>query len=147
MNLRMRLAFGCYLIALLILGAFGLLYLVSPQFMPYHAVAIGTKWSDLGPSHRILIHALMKAAGAGFLGSAVAGAFVLFVPFRAGAGWARWAILIPGLIVGIPTLYASLTVKWGTPASPPWIAPLVGVILAAAGFLLSSGRAKPDTRR
>ena len=44
MNLRMRLAFGCYLIALLILGAFGLLYLVSPQFMPYHAVAIGTKW-------------------------------------------------------------------------------------------------------
>jgi hypothetical protein len=61
--------------------------------MPYHAAAIGTKWSDVAPSYRILIHSLMKAAGAGFLGSAIAGAFVLFVPFRAGAGWARWEFL------------------------------------------------------
>ncbi len=140
MALRTKLAFVCYLLVLLFLGAFGLLYLFSPKFLPYHAMAIGTTWENLAPAYRILILALMKSAGAGFLGSTIAGLFILFIPFRSGSPWARWAILIIGLAVTSPTLYATLTVKWGTPASPPWIAPLIGMFLVFVGFVLSTKR-------
>ena len=50
-------------------------------------------------------------------------------------------MLIVGLVVSIPTLYATLTVRWHTPASPPWVAPLIGMLLVVAGFALSTKRA------
>jgi hypothetical protein len=87
MDFRTKLAFGCYLLSLILCGVFGLLYLFSPQFMPYHAMAIGATWKDLAPAYRILILALMKSAGAGFLGSCIAGLFILFIPFRSGFLW------------------------------------------------------------
>lgn len=141
MNLRMKIGFGCYLFGQILCGVLGLLYLFSPQFMPYHAVAIGATWKDLAPAYRILILALMKSAGAGFLGCSIGGLFILFIPFRSGFPWANWAMLIGGLVVTIPTLYATLTVRWYTPASPPWVAPLIGMLLAVAGFALSTKRA------
>ena len=140
MDFRTKVGFGCYLLSLLLCGVFGLLYLFSPQFMPYHADAIGATWKDLAPAYRILILSLMKSAGAGFTGSTIAGLFILLIPFRSGSPWARWAMLIVGLAVTIPTLYATLTVKWGTPASPPWVAPLIGMLLVFVGFVLSTKR-------
>ncbi len=141
MDFRMKVGFGCYLLSLILCGVFGLLYLFSPQFMPYHAVAIGATWKDLAPPYRILILAFMKGVGAGFLGSSIAGLFVLFIPFRSGFSWANWALLIGGLVVGIPSLYAALTVRWSTPASPPWVVSLIGILLVVAGFALSTKRA------
>jgi hypothetical protein len=123
--------------SLVLLGAFGVLYLVFPRFMPYHAAALGSSWADLAPPYRSLILALMKSAGAGLLGSAIAGGFVLFIPFRAGSSWARWAMLIVAIIVTVPTAYAMLLVKFTTPGSPPWYAPVVGLLLVLAGLALS----------
>jgi hypothetical protein len=141
MDFRTKFGFGCYLLMLILCGVFGLLYLFSPQFMPYHAVAIGATWNDLPSAYRILILALMKAVGAGSLGSFIAGLFILLIPFRSGFPWANWALLIIGLVVSIPGLYAMLTVRWSTPASPPWVVPLIGMLLAIAGFTLSTKRA------
>ena len=142
MDICTKVGFVCYLLSLILCGVFGLLYLISPQFMPYHAVAIGATWKDLAPAYRILILALMKSTGAGFLGTSIAGFFVLLIPFRTGAPWANWSMLLVGLIVTIPTLYATLTVKWFTPASPPWVASLIGMLLVVAGFTLSTKRAR-----
>jgi len=141
MDFRTKLGFGCYLLMLILCGVFGLLYLFSTQFMPYHAVAVGVTWKDLAPAYRILILALMKAVGAGFLGSLIAGLFILFIPFRSGFPWANWALLIIGLVISIPSLYAMLTVRWFTPASPPWVVPLIGMLSTVAGFALSTKRA------
>jgi hypothetical protein len=121
-------------------GVFGFLYLFSTQFMPYHAVAIGASWNDLTPAYRVLFLALIKAVGAGFLGSSIACLFILSIPFRSGLPWANWALLIIGLVVSIPSLYAALTVRWSTPASPPWVVSLIGALLAVAGFALSIKR-------
>lgn len=145
MESRIKVAFVCFLLGFIISGVFGLVYIFSPKFMPYHAVAIGTDWESLAPAYRILFLALMKSAGAGFLATTIAGLFILFIPFRSGSPWARWAILITALAVAIPTAYAALTTKWGTPASPPWFAPLSGIILALVGFFLSAKRGQGKT--
>ena len=41
MSNRMKLAFGCHLLAVLVLAAFAVTYLFRSEFMPYHAVAVG----------------------------------------------------------------------------------------------------------
>jgi hypothetical protein len=62
---------------------------------------------------------------------------LLFVPFRQGILWARWAIPAGGLVNTAGILYAMLFVGFKTPANPPWIAPLAGAVLLVAGFLFS----------
>jgi hypothetical protein len=55
MSRRMKIAFGCHLLATLILATFGLIYLFRPEFMPYHAVAVGMPWAEVSPSFQVLI--------------------------------------------------------------------------------------------
>jgi len=40
----------------------GSIYLVSPQFMPYHAAALGTAWAALESAEQTLILALMRVS-------------------------------------------------------------------------------------
>jgi hypothetical protein len=143
MKARGTIAFLCFLVAGILLAAFGLVYLFTPKFMPYHAAAIGTSWEKLTPAYQALFLALLKAVGGGFLASATACFILLFIPYRAKAAWARWALLVVGLIVGIPAIYATLILRWGTPASPPWYAATLGTLLVILGFLLSKPVAPP----
>lgn len=134
---RLRLAFICYLLVLPPLIVFGLIYLFRSAFMPYHAVAVGHSWSDVDPAFQILILALMRVAGGGFLTTAVAMGIMLFKPFRQGRPWAYWAIPGVGLISLLSSLYATAYVTRHTPASPPWIAAGLGVLLLCTGLILS----------
>jgi hypothetical protein len=143
MKARATVAFLSFLMAAVMIGVTGLIYLFSPKFMPYHAVAIGVGWEELAPRYQTLFLALLKAVGGGFLATALAALILLFIPYRAKASWARWALLIIGLSCGIPAVYATLMVKWGTPAAPPWYAAVAGIVLTLVGFTLS----KPGSAR
>jgi len=147
MKARAAMAFLCFLLAGITLGAFGLLYLFSPKFMPYHSDAIGVTWEELTPRYQALLLALLKSVGGGFLGSSVAFLTILFIPYRARAAWARWALLGIGLVVSFPALYATLIVKYGTPASPPWYAAALGIVLTIVGFVLSTSTRPEGLRR
>jgi len=48
-----------YSIVALISVVLGSIYLVSPQFMPYHADTLGTTWAALAPAEQMLILALL----------------------------------------------------------------------------------------
>ncbi len=52
--------------------------------MPYHSEALGSSWSDVGPKTQVLILALMRVAGGGFLATGLAMFILLIIPFRAG---------------------------------------------------------------
>jgi hypothetical protein len=134
---RQKLAFVCYLLQLPPLFAFGVIYLTRSTFMPYHAIAVGQSWVEVDPAFQILILALMRVAGGGFLAAAGAMAILLFKPFRQGRWWAYWAIPVIGLFSNLSSLYATAYVTWNTPASPPWIAAGLGVLLLCIGFILS----------
>lgn len=59
MSKLMKIAFGCHLVAALLLLIFGLVYLFRPEFMPYHAVALDREWSTVERPYQVLILALM----------------------------------------------------------------------------------------
>jgi hypothetical protein len=137
MSKRLKVAFWCHLIALLLIALIGVIYLFRGQFMPYHAVALGRDWAGLDRALQVLLLALMKAVGGASLATAVAMVILLLIPFRQGPYWARWAIPVVGLVWVLPNLYGSVRVALNTPATPPWIGALVVVALLIAGFVLS----------
>jgi hypothetical protein len=137
MSGRIKIAFLCYLLTLPLLIIFGLIYLFRPEFMPYHAVAVGQSWSELDASFQILILAMMRVVGGGFLATACAIGILLFKPFRQGIRWTYWATPVIGLISGLSSLYATIYVARNTPASPPWMAAALGVILLVVGVIFS----------
>jgi hypothetical protein len=63
MSKRMKIAFGCHALALLVIAAVGVIYLSRTQFMPYHAVALGKSWADIDQVLQILLLALIRALG------------------------------------------------------------------------------------
>jgi len=137
MTRNLKLAIGCHVLASLVVAAFGLMYLLRTDFMPYHAVAVGQKWTDVAPGFQALILGLMKAAAGGWLASVVAIGILLAVPFREGLRWARWAIPAIGLTATLTALYATLYVGMHSPATPPWIAAAAAALLFAAGLVVS----------
>jgi len=105
--------------------------------MPYHAVAVGKTWAEVEPNFQILIIALMKVLGGGFLATGVAMVILLLKAFIKEYRWSFWAIPLIGLIAGFTSLFVTIHVTLNTPASPPWIAAASGIVLLIIGFVLS----------
>jgi hypothetical protein len=141
----MKVAFGCYAAAYLLFAAFAAIYLLRPRFMPYHAVAVGMRWEEVGPPFQVLILGLMRVVGGGLLAAAFIGALLLIWPFRQGATWARWAIPAHGLIVACSSLWGTLYVQLNTRARSPWLAAALAVVFLVAGGVLSLSRQASST--
>jgi hypothetical protein len=105
--------------------------------MPYHHEAIGYSWSELEPNFQVLIIALMRAAGGGFLATGLAIFILLMIPWRAGDMWANYAIPAIAACTSIGTLYATQLVKTKTPGKPPVGLSLLAASLTVIGFIFS----------
>lgn len=127
----------CYGLVALISILFGSIYLLKNQFMPYHRLAVGYSWSELEPNVRILIIALMRATGGGFLATGLAIFILLMIPLRSGNIWASYAIGAIAVCNSIGTLYATLLVKTKTPGKPPVGLSLLALALIIIGFIFS----------
>lgn len=127
----------CYGLVALILILFGSIYLLKNQFMPYHCEAVGYSWSELEPNVRVLIIALMRATGGGFLATGLAIFILLMIPLRSGNIWASYAIGAIAVCHSTVTLYATLLVKTKTPGKPPVGLSLLGLALIIIGFIFS----------
>ncbi len=103
--------------------------------MPYHAEALGRRWTEVDPALQILLKALMEVAGAGWIGIGVATLVLVAVPMRRGERWGR--LLIPALflIFYVPTLLATLAVLNQTPAAPPWYGNAIACLATLGGVL------------
>lgn len=97
----------------------GCIYLFSPQFMPYHAVAVGSLWPALVPAQQTLILALMRVGGGGWLAVSMTIVVLVAIPFRQGQAWSVWLIPLFGLVFHVPNLYATARVTLDTPAMAP----------------------------
>ncbi len=137
MSIRMKVGFWCHLLAMLLIGIAGLLYLSRSQFMPYHAIAVGKAWAEVTSPFQILLLALIRVVGGAWIATALAMGILLFIPFRQGMRWARWSVPAIGLVAVLPALYVTLSVTLHTPAAPPWKAVVLSVVLLVAGFILS----------
>ena len=131
-----RLTAACYGTSAVASVFMGLLYLLSHEFMPYHADALSLEWNSLSPELQVLLLALMRVAGGGFLCVAIIVSFLIWFPFREGRTWARIALPITILVVYVPTLIATLSVTANTPATAPWYGPALSVIFTLVGALI-----------
>jgi hypothetical protein len=145
MKTRLTVAFWLYLVAMITVAFFGTRHLLASQLPSYHIGAIGIAWQDLDQTYQVLFLGLLKQIGSFQLGFAIAGAAIALFPFRAKMAWANWVLLAMALVTGVISTYASLDLHLRTPASTPWFAPGISVVLALIGFGLSIGvtRSKP----
>ena len=114
----------------------GFIYVFSPTFMPYHAVAIGREWVELSGAEQVLFSALLDVAGAGWIALGVALIVLTWIPLRRGEKWARYLVPALAIIFYVPTLLATLSVLGSTPASPPWWGNVIALVATIAAFLL-----------
>ena len=119
MSIRMKASFWSYLLACVLSASFGFIYLLRPQFMPYHADAVGMAWEQVPLAFQTLIIALMKTVGGATLATVLALVAMLLIPFRKGELWVKYVIPVVSLLLSIPVLYATLYVRASTPAEPP----------------------------
>lgn len=142
MSIKTKFAFGFYLFCALVGFAFGLIYLFSPKFMPYHEAAVGLSWGEVDSAFQAVILSFMRVVGGGLLATMAAIYIFLFIPFRRGDKWARWAIPVVLLIFNTVSLYVMLIMKFNTPASPPWMVSALLIVLSVVGYILSSDLGK-----
>jgi hypothetical protein len=136
----MRIAFGCYLVAIAGLGAWGFVFLLRSEFMPYHAVAVGMPWSEVPHPFQVLILTLYKLAGGAWVVIGLSLLLLLFGPFKQGALWAKRAIPALILIHGAGVMNAMAYITLNTPATPPWNFTLAVIALTVFGFFFSDGK-------
>jgi hypothetical protein len=112
----------------------GFIYLFKPTFMPYHHSAIGLEWSQIDPSVRYLILALMRAIGGGYLACAITIFFLQFKFAVQKSSWIPLLILVCGLIVAITSVYATLILRIYTPGNPPTAFIISIILLLMLGY-------------
>jgi len=122
-------AFICYFLVAMLGFVFAFIYLTRSEFMPYHAVAVEMEWNAVGDEFKVLIIALMRVSGGGWLATSLAISFLLIAGKKFNRLWIKVALVLVGLATLIPTLYATLYVKNNSPADPPWIAAAGGILL------------------
>jgi len=116
---------------------FAAMYLFRPEFMPYHEVAIGKPWNEMGEEYRVLIIALMRVSGGGWLATSVGMLLLLLIPHRKGRYWSYIGIPTIGLAALVPTFLATIIVKTHSSAIPPYILAAVLIGLLVITIILS----------
>lgn len=107
-------AFVCYLLTAIVLAGFGVRYFLAAELTPYHAAALGQSLAAMSPNQQITFVTLYRAVGTGMLSTAVAFGFLLFIPFRRGEVWSRWAMTAVGLCFAGLSIHFTLAFKAAT---------------------------------
>lgn len=110
--------------------AFGMRYVFTREFMPYHATVLGKPWSALEPQLQAIILGMLKVAGGGMLAFGCT-LFCLLLPLQRGEAWAAWAALTISLVLATPILYVVLWLRRVSPGARTPVVPTVAVIMLA----------------
>jgi hypothetical protein len=132
-----KVPFVLLFVAALLAIFFGVRYLTTTEFMPYHAVVAARSWAQLEPGLQTVILGMLTIVGGGFISFGCA-VLWLFVPVRRGEGWARWALLtIPAASIA-PTLYVTIMLRRFAPQADTPIVPAALVLaLMVVGVVLT----------
>ncbi len=129
------LAMCLYLGGTVMLLAFALRYLLSPTVMPYHLIAMGKRWDELEQETRIILLALMRAAGAGYLAVSVATGCLVIGGLRRHYAWANVTLLLMFAALLLPLTFVMYSVRCRTPGRPPIGASAIGMAVTVVAFV------------
>jgi uncharacterized protein YjeT (DUF2065 family) len=120
------------LLAALVSVFFGIRYLLTREYMPYHAVVAGKAWSQLEAGVQTAIRGMLRIVGGGILAYGVALLWLL-LPLNRGEPWA--ALTISAAIL-VPTLYVTIMLHRFQPKAKTPIVPtaiVIALVLAGLG--------------
>jgi len=126
------------LLAALVSVFFGIRYLLSREYMPYHAVVTGRAWSQLEPGVQTAIRGMLRIVGGGILAYGLALLWLL-LPLNRGEPWAAWAALTISAAILVPTLYVTIMLRRFQPKAKTPIIPtaiVLALVLAGVGASL-----------
>jgi hypothetical protein len=115
-------------IAALVSILFGVRYLLTKQFMGYHAVIAGKPWAEIDRGMQTAILGMLKVCGAGFLAYG-ASLLWLLLPLNRGESWAAWALLSSAGTMLVPILYVTIWLRRFEPKAKTPVVPTVVVLL------------------
>lgn len=114
---------------------FGVRYLRTKEFMPYHAVVAGKSWSELDLGVQTIILGMLKIVGGGLTTYGLALLWLL-LPLNRGESWAAWAALTLTATAVLPTLYVTIMLRRFQPkAKTPVVPTVIALALALAGVV------------
>ena len=129
------LSLSAFALAGLLAVAFGLRYLGTREFMPYHATVAGKPWSAIEPPLQAVILGMLRVCGSGLLGCGIALLWLL-LPLQRGETWAAWAALTSNLATTLPILYVVTWLRRIEPgAKTPVVPTVAAIVLVCAGTL------------
>ena len=118
--------------------AFGLRYLLTKEYMPYHAQVSQSSWAEIPTRLQAVILGMLKVVAAGLIALGIALGW-LTLPLSRGESWATWAILSVVLVNGFITVYVTVTLRKVEPtAKTPVAAAATGVLLVPIALLLAN---------
>lgn len=128
--------------ALLILGAVlslgaSVRYMVTPEFMAYHAIVAGAQWHQLAPCVQVVILGMLRILAGGFAACGLALGALAFVAYR-GKAWAGAACAAVGAAAWVPTVAVTIMLRNAQPnADPPTFASAVILAVIVVGAVLA----------
>ncbi|WP_163391182.1 hypothetical protein [Enterovibrio norvegicus] len=137
MSKYQKLAFVCYLIPTFSIFAIGITYSFKGEFMPYHAVAVGSDWSHVPHQYQILITALMRAFGGMSIALAFAAFALLVFQFRSKENIKLWVLPLTLVTASIGSFFAMSHVIIHTDAHPPIMLAFVSTIFTLLGLIIT----------
>ena len=118
--------------------AFGLRYLLTKEYMPYHAQVSQSSWAEIPTRLQAVILGMLKVVAAGLIALGIAVGW-LTLPLSRGESWATWAILSVVLVNGLITIYVTVTLRKVEPtAKTPVAAAASSVALVMVALLLAN---------
>jgi hypothetical protein len=128
---------SCYLLVAAAGFMFFYQYLFRGEFMPYHAVAVGMEWDEVARPFQVLILALMKVSGGGWLAVSVGLVIFSVLSYKNNRFRTDLAASLLGWAVLGPTLYATLFVRANSPATPPWYIAAIAIGVLIVSLILA----------
>ena len=135
--MRKKIASTANYLAAALLMSFGLVYLTKASFMPYHSEAVSLEWEAIEQEFHILILALMRAVGGGFVAASISIIVLQYHFDKNRIKWIPLLILLVGTIISATSIYATAIVRLNTPGNPPTSVAIFGLILIIIGYLLN----------
>ena len=124
-------------LAALISVSFGIRYLLTREYMPYHAVVTGKAWAQLEPGVQTAIRGMLRIVGGGILAYGLTLLWLL-LPLNRGEPWAAWAALTISAAILVPTLYVTVMLRRFQPkAKTPIVPTAIVLALVLAGVSAS----------
>lgn len=139
MDLFVWLAFAAYVLAFFIVLLFAAAYLKRSDFMPYHQQAVGVDWATIDVRMQVLLMALIRVVGAGWIALAGAGVMLSWLIFFGGhlALPQLLAFQLFCLVATLPPVWVAAGVRRRTGARTPVSAGATVVVLCIVGFLFA----------